>query len=607
MSRIRVGLEIHLQLNTQHKLFCNCPDPQAGQGRVEFRRVLRATAGELGTLDPAAEFEMRKNVVIDYVSEEGTSCLVEADEEPPHPLNEEALRTAIITANIFQSDIMDEIHVMRKTVIDGSNTAGFQRTAVVALGGAFGYKGTSVGVQSICLEEDAARLIERTAAGPKYDLDRLGIPLVEIALEPVEMKSEDVQSMAESLGRTLKLTGLFASGLGTIRQDVNVSVGESGIVEVKGVQKLETISKVISYEQGRQLWLVELAEILKQRGVSEKDFEGEPLDITDTLGEGLKGNLRAFCLRAPGFSGLLKRETVKDGRLGKDLADISRFMGFNGVIHSDELPAYNIDEAAMERISAVMNIRDGDAYIILKGEREAAISCLKSLRARLMMALRGPPSETRMAMADGSTRFLRPRPGSSRMYPETDIPTTVVSETMKREFSLQIKDWDQTVKEFMEKYQLSRDLAVNILDSDYLNWFTEAMERYDMPPSIVATTLTEVAIMLRREGLGQLQRDSVFEVFDLLNKGSIGKEAITEILRISLKDGLSVKESIKRLGLTGISTDDLRTIISEELEKLKGMDNKKAYGILMGRVMERVRGKIDGSIVNEEVRRKLGI
>lgn len=606
MSRLKAGLEIHLQLNTRHKLFCNCPEIQAGDERVEFRRVLRATAGELGALDPAAEFEMRKNLVIDYVSDQGSSCLVEADEEPPHPLNEEALRSAIIIANIFGSDIMDEIHVMRKTVIDGSNTAGFQRTAIVALGGAFKYRDASVGVQSICIEEDAARLIDRTSAGPKYDLERLGIPLVEIALEPVEMSPEEVQAMAGSLGRTLKLTGLLASGLGTIRQDVNVSVGESGIVEVKGVQKLEMINKVISYEQQRQQWLVELAEILKQRGISEKDFSAEPLDITDSLAEKPQGNIRAFCLKAPGFSGLLRRETVKDGRLGKDLADISRFLGFNGIIHSDELPAYNISEGDMERIAAAMGIKAGDAYILLKGEREAASVCLKIVRARLIMALKGPPSETRMALADGSTRFLRPRPGSSRMYPETDIPTTRVSEAMKREFSLRLKDWDQTVREFMEEYGLSRDLAVNVLDSDYSNWFAEAIKRYDIPPSIVAATLTEVAIMLRREGLGQLQKEKVFDTFELLHKGSIGKEAIVEILRTSLKEGLSVEESIVKLGLNNISIDDLRAIIAEELERLHITDKKRAYGVLMGRVMARVRGRIDGSIVNEEVRRKLG-
>ena len=152
---LKVGFEIHQQLATKGKLFCNCSCEEANEydNSFVFVRRLRPTQSELGAYDPAAMFEFSKMHTVEYRAPPSSSCLVEADEEPPHEINRDALETAMIFSLALHSKVMDEIHVMRKIVIDGSNTTGFQRTMLVASGGYFDVAGKRVGVQSICLEK----------------------------------------------------------------------------------------------------------------------------------------------------------------------------------------------------------------------------------------------------------------------------------------------------------------------------------------------------------------------------------------------------------------------------------------------------------------------
>jgi glutamyl-tRNA(Gln) amidotransferase subunit E len=179
---LKVGFEIHQQLATTYKLFCNCACQETDNYETLFVRKLRPTQSELGTYDSAALFEFKKMRIIKYRAAPDSSCLVEADEEPPHEINREALESALIFSLALHSKVVDEIHAMRKIVIDGSNTGGFQRTMLVANGGYLDIDGQKVGVQSICLEEDAAKLISDNGTVREYGLDRLGIPLVEISL-----------------------------------------------------------------------------------------------------------------------------------------------------------------------------------------------------------------------------------------------------------------------------------------------------------------------------------------------------------------------------------------------------------------------------------------
>ncbi|HJU14350.1 MAG TPA: Glu-tRNA(Gln) amidotransferase GatDE subunit E, partial [Candidatus Nitrosotalea sp.] len=203
---LKVGLEIHQQLGTGKKLFCSCPPIESTDYPIKFTRKLRITRSELGELDPSALFETSKQKSILYYANPESSCLVEKDEEPPHDLDPDAKETSMIIAAALNTNVFSEVYVMRKLVIDGSNTSGFQRTMLLGLGGSLEVDGKPVGVQSICLEEDAAKLLNDSADLREYTLDRLGIPLVEIALDPVSGTPQEIKKIALTMGRLLRAT-----------------------------------------------------------------------------------------------------------------------------------------------------------------------------------------------------------------------------------------------------------------------------------------------------------------------------------------------------------------------------------------------------------------
>ncbi len=255
---LKVGLEIHQQLNVNSKLFCSCP-PQLfkDEPEITFLRRLRPTQSELGQIDPAAYFEFQKGVRILYEASKISSCLVEMDEEPPHPINMEAVEVVLTASLMMNMQPVDEVHVMRKTVIDGSNTTGFQRTCIIALDGWIKVGEKTIPMQAASLEEDAARKTGTQNEGKtiRYRIDRLGIPLIEVATAPVIYTPMEAQEVAFAIGSILRDTGKVMRGLGTIRQDLNVSLPKGALIEIKGVQELELISKVVEYEVQRQLGL----------------------------------------------------------------------------------------------------------------------------------------------------------------------------------------------------------------------------------------------------------------------------------------------------------------------------------------------------------------
>jgi len=208
------GIEIHQQIDT-HKLFCECPSLiREDEPDKKVMRKMRAVAGELGNVDPAALHEFLRNRILEYQAYNDTTCLVELDEEPPHPINKQALKTTLEVALLLNASILDEVHVMRKTVIDGSNTSGFQRTMLAAVDGQLETSEGTINIPSICLEEDAARIIETIGDTVVYRLDRLGIPLVEIATDPDIKNAKHAREVAEKLGSILRACKV-KRGLGT--------------------------------------------------------------------------------------------------------------------------------------------------------------------------------------------------------------------------------------------------------------------------------------------------------------------------------------------------------------------------------------------------------
>lgn len=256
----KCGLEIHQQLKGK-KLFCNCPTKiRKDKPHFTFQRRLRASAGESGKIDKAAQYETKKSKLFEYQGYYDTTCLVEMDEEPPQPVNKESLHIALIMAKLLNMKVVDEIQFMRKTVIDGSNVSGFQRTALIGYDGYIEVNGKKIGIDTLCLEEEAAQVIERTKTKDIYNLSRLGIPLLEIATAPDIENPQECKETAAKIGMLLRSVSGMKRGIGSIRQDVNVSIKGGARTEIKGFQDIKSIPQVVDNEIKRQEILIKKKE-----------------------------------------------------------------------------------------------------------------------------------------------------------------------------------------------------------------------------------------------------------------------------------------------------------------------------------------------------------
>ena len=293
---LKMGLEIHQQLNTEKKLFCPCKcELTDKKPDYKLLRYLRPTQSELGKIDRAAFEESRRKLEFIYEAYDHETCLVEADDEPPHPLNMEALEMALIIASLLNMNVVDEFHTMRKQVIDGSNTGGFQRTGLVATDGYLETEYGIVKIENLCLEEDAARRIGQKKGKVVFRLDRLGIPLLEVTTDPSMKHPEQVKEVAYQLGQILRSTRV-KRGLGTIRQDLNISIAEGARVEIKGVQDLDLMPKMVENEVKRQINLIELMKELQSRGaqVEGKIHRVDDLFLKNRVPDNISGNFKGW-------------------------------------------------------------------------------------------------------------------------------------------------------------------------------------------------------------------------------------------------------------------------------------------------------------------------
>ncbi|ADV65175.1 Glu-tRNA(Gln) amidotransferase subunit GatE [Desulfurococcus mucosus] len=623
---LKVGLEIHVQLDTARKLFCKCPTTLSdAQGVPEFTRYLRPAKSETGEVDAAALLEWRKSKRYEYEAPQESSCLVEADEEPPHEISEEALLTALAVARAMNMRIIDEIHVMRKIVIDGSNVSGFQRTALVAVNGFILDEDGKIGIQTLCLEEDAARKISESEDATRYRIDRLGIPLIEVATAPDIYDPEQAMRVALKIGQLIRLTGRAKHGLGTIRQDLNISIRGGAKVEVKGVQHLYLIPKVVENEALRQLRLLGLRDELVKRGVRPEDIVFNIVDVTEVFKNTASKIIRrvlstpgggVYAVVLPGFKGLLGMELQPGRRFGTELADYARVWGgVGGIFHTDELPNYGITEEEVRALYGKTHASpDRDAIVIVADASEKAVEALKAVVERARMALTGVPEETRAANPDGTTRYMRPRPGSARMYPETDIPPIYVTpELVSKAGELVPEPPERKLERFVREHGLSVELAKAILGDLRLDLYEKLVKKYSgrIPASVIASTLVNVIPSLRRDGVPveNIDDDSIEGVLDMVARGAVAKEAIPEILAgVARNPGKLVEDIVRELGLSTVSLEELDKLIDEAIarnrEKIEAR-REKAFQIIMSEVMKTARGKVDGGLVAERVKEKL--
>jgi Glu-tRNA(Gln) amidotransferase subunit E-like FAD-binding protein len=469
----KAGLEIHQQLDTK-KLFCNCPS-LLRQDEPDFTimRKLHAVAGESGEVDVAAKHESEKEREFTYEGY-GTTCLVELDEMPPYEINQEALKIVLQVCVLLNAQILPISQIMRKTVIDGSNTSGFQRSVLIARDGWLVTKNGRVNIDSICLEEDAARIVERTKETSRFRLDRLGIPLIEIATSPDMKNAEHVKEVALYLGQILRSCKV-KRGIGTIRQDLNVSFKGGNRVEIKGFQDPSMMVKTIETEINRQLFI------------------------------------------------LNSRKHV--------------------------------------------------------------------------------PSEVRNALSDGKTEFLRPMPGSARMYPETDLHLLKISRDLINEVKKNLPKLREEIEKDLEKIGLSEEMIKLLFKQNKIEDFKELLKTLD-EPSLIA----KILLVFPKE-IASHEKKSDEEIEIMLNK-----DVITFIVE-KLKDKKISKEQIKSVMERIVHGENIEKAVefkkqdmdSIEEKIMKIISNKPGLSAnaYMGVVMQEMRGKVNGKEAAEIITKLL--
>ncbi|RAP46276.1 MULTISPECIES: Glu-tRNA(Gln) amidotransferase subunit GatE [Methanosphaera] len=611
---LMMGLEIHQQLDSKTKLFCRCPNSLTDKKpeRKIFRR-LRPTQSELGEIDRAAYEESQRNLQFVYEAYDHHTCLVEADEEPPSPLNQEAVDISIILASLMNMKVVDEFHTMRKQVIDGSNTSGFQRTGILATDGYVETEYGDVTIETLGLEEDAARRIGEEDGKIVFRLDRLGIPLAEITTSPDMHHPLQVKAVAYQLGQILRSTSV-KRGLGTIRQDLNISIKEGSRIEVKGVQDLDLMPTIVENEVQRQLNLIDISKQLQERGAC---VEEEIIDVTKYLENTeskviqnslAKENSCILAIKLRKFNGLIGREIQPGKRLGTEFSEHGKKMGVSGLFHTDELPAYGIVQEEVDTLRDILELDEDDAFILVAEEKTKAHNALLEIIKRAKQSLEGVPEETRRAQDDGNTQYLRPLPTASRMYVETDIPTEIIEKERVKKIASNLPELPVVKKERIEKeYKLSEDLAKQLVQRNRADLFEEIKKELPSMDSVkIASDIVYTIKDLKRDGydITKLTKDALVEVFSLVDNDVI-PAAETEVILKDVCNDISPRDSVKNNNLEKLSDDIIVDTIKEIIEENKNMIEQRkmgAMGPLMGKAMAKFKGKADGQTVSNVIK-----
>ncbi len=603
---LKCGLEIHQQLDTD-KLFIYTPSKlRDDKHDFEVRRKLKAVSGETGSTDAAAIFEESAEKMFIYQGYHDTISDIEIDEEPPRVMDEEALSTVIQVSKILSCSVVDEVQVMRKTVVDGSNTSGFQRTSLVGRHGTVKVDEGHVGIPSISIEEDSAKIVSRDneSGTVTYNLSRLGIPLIEIGTDPDITTPKMAKDVASRLGMILRSTGKVKRGLGTIRQDLNVSITGGARIEIKGAQDLKMIPKWIDNEIDRQTTLIKIKDWLKKRKakVEKKKHDLSPVFkktsskmISSSLNDG--GVMLGIPLR--NFSGALGEEVNPGRRVGTELSDYAKAAsGVKGIIHSDEkMSKYGITASEEKEIRKVLDLKEDDSFILVMGPEKRCEKALEAVIMRVSLLMRSIPEEVRRTNPDGTTSFMRPMPGASRMYPETDcvpIPTHELIEKIELPELI-----DQRISRYVSNYDLSKDLAEGSAKFDYSviegsDSFDHLCKRFkNIAPSFIAQAILSFPKELKKRFDMEFSDDNYKEVLMLLekiNSSEINSSAFMELLPRMIK-----KEEIDYTQYKPVDESYVRKKISEIVKE----NGSAPFGALMGMCMKEFRGKVDGKKISD--------
>lgn len=429
------GLEVHQQLLTEKKLFCNCPAGIYHKSKdydAEVIRHMRPTLSELGEYDGTAlmEFKTRKEII--YRVKNRTTCTYEVDDTPPFPINRDALKIALEISLLSKLNIVGEVHITRKQYLDGSIPTGFQRTAIIGVEGMIPLKNKQVRLIQLSIEEDSCREISDIGHTRIYKTDRLGMPLIETVTYPDMVNPDEVMEACDYIRFLNRSTGKVRTGMGAGRQDVNVSCRGGHRVEIKGVAHTKWIPELTHNECFRQWALLNVKDKLLKKFPKFQDWKVKAkrldFDIFEITYPALKiarsEGHSLFAINLPGFKGILSHFTQPGQTFANEISDRLKVIACiekPNMLHTEQFDQV-ITAADLKLIKPLLGSGDNDAILIVWGPEPDMKTAIETVEERCKMAFEGIPPETRKSFKDGTTIFERVLPGADRMYPDTDSP-----------------------------------------------------------------------------------------------------------------------------------------------------------------------------------------
>jgi len=616
------GLELHQQLNT-NKLFCKCPSKLINDSRTPdfvIKRKLRPVSSESGELDETAKIEKIKNKTFIYHGYNKCNCLVETDSQPPFPINKEALEISMIISLLTNSSFVSKGYTMRKQVINGSNVSGFQRTTMISTDGFLDFNFGRVRIDKILLEEDAARPIEKKDDEIIYSLDRLGVPLIEMVVWHDMHTPESVKEVASYVGQLFRSTGKTKRGLGSIRQDINISIKDGARVEIKGCQELDIIPEVIKREVVRQLNLLEVRKELRQRNISKisLDFKNISNIFKDSnskiILKAISEGKDIFSFKLENFKGILGFEVQENRRIGTELASILKSStSLKGVFHSDELPNYGITDVDVENICSSLSLKENDAFLIVMCHEKELLLVKDLLEKRINYFSIGVPKETRMTTIDGNTEYQRPLSSASRMYPETDLEpiafTSDLISSVSKKIPLSI---DKRKEMYVSDFKISSQLAEKMKINNFAPIFEKIILNTSVNPTNLAVFLLEDLVKASRDSLIDLDDISDKLLFDLFSSENIfevvSKNKVMDVFIKYLENPYDLKKIISDNKKEDVDVSFLEKIIENIISENKDFvvkQKERSIGFIMGKTMEQTENKFDGKIISQLAKSKI--
>ena len=530
------GLEVHQQLKTKEKLFCNCPAgkfQKPDDYHAEIIRHMRPTLSELGEYDGTAlmEFKTRKEIV--YRLKHETACTYEIDDTPPFKIDREALGIALEISLLSKFNIVGEVHITRKQYLDGSIPTGFQRTAILGVEGEIPLKNKKVRLIQLSIEEDSCREVSDIGHRRIYMTDRLGMPLIETVTYPDMVNPDEVMEAANYIRFLNRSTGKVRVGIGAGREDVNVSCTGGSRVEIKGVAHNKWIPELTHNECFRQWSLLQLRDKLLKSisNIDDWKIKSQELNYKDfnfpypALKEAWEAEHKIIAIGLTGFHSALSHFTQPGRCFANEISErlkVIACLEHPNMTHSEQFyPDVSIDD--LNRVSQLLGCNENDAILIIWGPADDMKTALETIEERCKMAFKGIPNETRKSISDGTTIFERVLPGADRMYPDTDSdPIPLESEyidSLQKQLPVEVIDRYNQLK----KWGVPEDCYHYIFRNNLVPIIERIVNEFKAEPVFVGTFFGHFLknIQGKIKPVSEFNYEIIYGLFKFLHKEKI--------------------------------------------------------------------------------------